>query len=146
MLGMVAWLAIASGGAAEAGPADYAEGQVWEYRTRAGDENSRLKIGRIERVDGREDAPIYHISIAGVQLGGPVVEGLIQHAPVSKETLDASVIRLGDANGLEFGDVEEGIAEWRRARGGVFTISVAEIVDAMVQALASAPLPEGGET
>ena len=142
MLAVLMWAAAAVGGGAEAPRPAYAEGQVWEYRTRSGDEQSRLKIGRIDHWPGREEEPIYHISIAGVSFGPDHANGVIQHVPVSRETLEASTTRLSDANGLEFGNVDEGIAEWRRAEGGVFTISVAEIVEAMAQMLGRAPLPE----
>lgn len=106
----------------------YAEGQVWEYRTRPGEEESRLKIQKIETpAQWATLGPIYHISVTGLHLA-PHIVGQLAHAPVSRQTLDSSVIRLSGED-KAFPPIEEGIAEWRRANGGVFTISVAQIVE-----------------
>jgi len=118
----------------------YAEGQVWEYRTRAGDEGSLLKIQKIET--GSEFAalgPVYHVSVVGVHLGGGSARE-IAHLPVSRGTLDASLTRLSRRH-VDFPDVEEGIAEWRAADGGVFTISMAEIVGIVEQTIAEGQRP-----
>lgn len=123
-------------------PAGYSEGQVWEYRTRPGDEASRLKIQKIETLPGdRDRIPVYHITIVGVNLGSESIAGVIQHAPVSKQTLDASVTRLSDSK-VDL-SAEEGIDEWRRADGGVFTITVAEIVRLLAETVAKGmPKPD----
>lgn len=68
-------------------PTRFAEGQVWEYRTRPGDEGSLLKIQRVEA--GPDGSAIYHISVIGVRLGGQAGVQL-QHLPVSAETLNGS--------------------------------------------------------
>lgn len=102
----------------------YAPGQVWEYRTRPADTGSLLKIQRVE-ADPR-GKPIYHISVIGAHLGGKDGQE-VQHLPVSRETLDQSVIRLS-RSAILFPDPSAGIATWREANGGVFTISVAEII------------------
>jgi hypothetical protein len=133
-------LAMAAQAAPPPGPV-YAEGQVWEYRTRPGEEGSRLKIQKIETVPGFEArGPVYHVSVTGVRLG-PRIAPMLPHLPVSRQTLDASVTRRSEEEiaALPF---EEGIAEWRRAEGGVYTISVAEIVATAEQSLAKAALPE----
>jgi len=106
----------------------YAAGQVWRYASRAGDEGSLLKIGRVETDPAfQHGLPIYHISLIGVHLGRDQNLTVIGHLPVSKETLDKSVTVLTESN-AEFPDVSEGIDQWKQANGGVFTISVAEIV------------------
>ncbi|MDQ4086925.1 MAG: hypothetical protein M3177_02755 [Pseudomonadota bacterium] len=121
----------------------YAEGQVWEYRTRAGEEESLLKIQRIEAL-GDPPRPVYHISIVGIRFGGPEGQSELPHLPVSRETLDASVTRLASRT-VPFPTPDEGIAEWRSAQGGVFTIPVAEIVAVAEQAVreARAQMQEG---
>ena len=112
----------------------YSEGQVWEYRTRPTEGGSLLKIQKIDhRPSAEEHGPVYHISLIGLQLG-PEVPGALPHAPVSRETLDASVTRLSKSR-VAFPAAEEGIAQWRAANGGVFTITVAEIAEIMEQAL-----------
>jgi len=56
--------------------------------------------------------------------------GILPHIPVSATTLDASVTHLA-AQHPEFPTValQKGIAEWRAAKGGVFTIPISEIVE-----------------
>ena len=103
----------------------YAAGQVWEYRTRAQDSGSLLKVQQVETDPAGK--PIYHISLIGIHVQGLRGEEA-QHLPVSRETLDASVTRLSSSR-APFPDPSEGITIWRDAHGGVFTIPVAEIVD-----------------
>ncbi len=114
---------------AQSAPVRYVEGQVWQYTTRVGDEGSLLKIQRIE------DAPastklskIYHISVVGIHLTNPNIVPMLPHAPVSQATLDASVTTLSTSD-RSFPPADPGITEWRQAKGGVFTISVAEIIE-----------------
>ncbi len=107
-------------------PDRYVAGQVWEYRTRPADSGSLLKIQRVEQDPTL--GPIFHISVIGLRLRNQDIDPVLSHTPVSLETLDASVTRLS-TKGSTFPDPAEGIAEWRSARGGVFTITVAEIVE-----------------
>ena len=121
----------------QAAPARYAEGQVWEYRTRAGDEGSLIKIQRIEKDPALAVVgPIFHISVIGFRFRNPRVAPVLPHAPVSLETLNRSVTRPGRA-GAAFPDPDPGIAEWRRAQGGVYTIGVAEIIGLLDEQTAS---------
>jgi hypothetical protein len=109
-------------------PARYAEGQVWEYKSRSQDSGSLVKIQKIEE---SPVGKIYHVSLIGIHLKANQAT-VLQHAPVSKETLDASVTRQVADPGT-FPDPAEGIAEWRSANGGVFSITLAEIADAVAQ-------------
>ena len=109
-----------------ASPAPYAEGQVWQYKTRPQDAGSLVKIQKIETLAGHT---IYHVSLIGIHIGTNTAT-VLQHAPVSQQTLDTSVTKQVPDPGT-FPDATEGIAEWRRAHGGVFTISLAEIADAI---------------
>lgn len=115
----------------------YAEGQVWEYRTRPGDEGSLLKIQEVEaypNAPAADDRRVYHVSLIGVRFGPERTMTQLQHLPVSRETLDASVLRRSDS-AAPFPAPDEGIAMWREAEGGVFTIPVAELVDIVEQAM-----------
>jgi len=142
MLNLVATLLILVGAAVHPPPVDrYAEGQVWEYRTRPGDEGSLLKIQRIElypNAPAGEGRRVYHISVIGARLGPQRTPTDLQHFPVSQATLDVSVIRRSDSR-ASFPAPDEGIAAWRQAQGGVFTIPVAEIVDMVEQAVRQQP-------
>jgi hypothetical protein len=107
---------------------NYREGQVWEYDARPGDEGSLLKIQKVEPYSGAVlDGRAYHISVVGVQLGKPGLEPVISHAPVSRETLDASVTRLSSSD-VEFPSADEGINIWRSDEGGVFTVPMRAVV------------------
>jgi hypothetical protein len=55
---------------------------------------------------------------------------MLPHLPVSAATLDASVTTRADTTAeVPTTAVDEGIAEWRRANGGIFTIPLSQIVD-----------------
>lgn len=111
---------------------EYAPGQIWTYRTRPGDEGSRVKIQMVEHYPYAEegaDDRVFHVSVAGVRFRNPAVPQEIAHAPVSRETLDASVLALADPDPeAEFPDPSEGVASWKEGEGGVFTLGLAELV------------------
>ena len=112
----------------------YVEGQVWEYKTRPQDTGSLVKIQKIE------EAPrgsIYHVSLIGIHIASGR-STVLQHSPVSRQTLDESVTRQVKDPGT-FPDASEGIAEWRAAHGGVFTIPLAQIADVIEQTAAAQP-------
>lgn len=138
-------LLVLIGLSAAAPPAPYQAGQVWEYHTRPGDDGSLLKIQSVETdpADAKK-APIYHITVIGVHFHGSPLAGAIGHLPVAGSTLDASVTRPYQG-AAEFPGDDQGIAEWRRAQGGVFTIAVAEIIEVLDKNTRPAPLA-GGST
>lgn len=113
---------------------DFAEGQVWAYRARAGEESSTLLINKIE--SDPDLGAIYHVSVSGVRVKNPhAPSGLttdLPHFPVSNKTLEQSCIKIV-GHGKPNPQYLEGYAEWRgafnRGNAGIFTISVAEIVD-----------------
>ena len=132
--------AVLSGAATSPPPSSprYAAGQIWEYRHRPQDVASLLKIRRVE--DGGKLGVIYHITIVGLVLRNPAAGSALHHAPVSQQTLDASVTRLGQS-AIAWPDVEPGIAQWRQDNGGVFTIPVAQIVQIIDDQTAAPPSP-----
>ena len=107
-------------------PNDYAAGQVWRYHTRPGEEGSLLKIHAAEPYG---DDSVFHVTLSG--LGVP-----LGHLPVSREALDQSVAGPAEAADAAFPDPGEGLAAWRAAEGGVFTLPVAMIVQLMDDAAA----------
>ena len=119
---------------AEAKPPRYAAGQIWTYHTRPQDAGSLLKIQRIEPYGSTQ---VYHISVVGVHFANQQLSGELPHLPVSEATLDNSVIALAPA-AKQFPDldVDAGIAQWRAAKGGIFTITIAEAVSLVEQAIA----------
>ena len=119
---------------------DFAEGQVWHYKTRKGEESSRVLINKIE--SNPTLGKIFHISVSGVNVKNPGIAGGIStdlpHFPVSEETLKKSLTKL---NGKRQSnpDYQEGYQTWKSAfdkgEAGIFTIDVAEIVGAVEQAI-----------
>src|SRR5262245_21445327 len=123
-----------------ANAADFSEGQVWAYKTRPGEEKSTLLINKVESHPklGR----IFHISVSGVRLKNARVPGGVTtelpHVPVSQATLEKSVTKLLRTSKPNPAYIE-GYKEWKRAfddgKAGIFTISVAEIVDSVQTAI-----------
>ena len=119
---------------------DFSAGQVWAYRTRPGEEMSRLLIDKVE--DDPRLGRIYHISVTGIHIGrtDAAIRFLseLPHLPVSEKTLTLSCTTLvGESrpNPKYLG----GYQAWRKAfeagRAGVYTISIAEIIDTVDHAL-----------
>ena len=111
----------------------FAEGQIWSYHARPGEEGSTILINKIE-ADPALDA-IYHIGVLGVRVKNPRspsgVTTNLPHLPVSAQTLEKSCIEL---IGYAKPDPQylDGYAIWKeefdQGRAGIFTITVAEIV------------------
>jgi hypothetical protein len=112
---------------------EFKEGQVWSYRTRPNEQSSTLLINKVE--SDAKLGSIFHISVSGVKVknrrapGGVTQE--LPHFPVSKKTLEDSVLKLVGTAAPNPG-YREGYATWKQAfdagNAGIFTISVAEIV------------------
>jgi len=111
----------------------YAAGQAWTYRTRPGEDESRVAIRRIDIEP--EDGEVFHISILGVKLRNHRLPGGIQpamhHAAVSRTSLDASLLELdGTADGDE--SWRDGYDVWRQAYdngdAGIFDLPLSEVL------------------
>ncbi len=120
----------------------YAEGQVWSYRTRPHETNSRIHVVRIDRrLDG---PPIYHLYVDGLSIINPHaasgVQAHLPHCPVGAETLDASVLALVSAGEAQSPSISEGYSVWReafdRGEGGYFTIPMDRILRHLESAVA----------
>lgn len=120
----------------------YAAGQVWEFQADDVQSDALLIIQQIDRADDdRAEGDIYHISLVAKLTEGPQDELHIGHLPVSKATLDGAVTRLSDTK-LVFANWLEGWSMWRNSGGGVFTMSLSEIIT-MVRG--GMPMGEGAE-
>ena len=112
---------------------DYAEGQVWTYDHRPGEDGSRVVIRKIGVEP--EDGEVFHLSIVGVKLRNHRVPGGAQpamhHAAVLRTTLDKSLRTLTPATDADTA-WEDGYAVWRQAYdngdAGVFELTIAEIL------------------
>ncbi|KJV36734.1 hypothetical protein [Luteibacter yeojuensis] len=121
---------------------EYAPGQAWTYRTRPGDDASRVVI-RKKEIEA-EDGEVFHVSLLDVKLRNHRVPGGIQtamhHAAVARATLDQSLLEcVGDADDDE--TWMDGYAVWRQAYdngdAGVFDIPVADILGYIEMVVAS---------
>ncbi|MGE7139509.1 hypothetical protein ACQKIE_17935 [Luteibacter sp. NPDC031894] len=112
---------------------DYAVGQTWTYRTRPGEEASRVAIRRIDNEP--EDGEVFHVSILDVKLRNHRLPGGLQpamhHAAVSRGSLDDSLLQLdGKADNDE--SWRDGYGVWRQAYdngdAGIFDLPLAEVL------------------
>ena len=113
-------------------------GQVWQYRTRKGEEGSRLIIGKVEQMGSI--GIVIHIKLIGLRIMNPHAPGgvsnTIAHAPVAEANLSESVTTLVSEGGNLDG-FHEGYDTFKKAgKPGVLTIPVSEIVDSVERAFA----------
>ena len=128
LMALIATISLATLGATPG----FDQGQVWEYKTRAGEDESTLLINKVE--DDPKLGHIYHISVSKVLLkAGPgVFTNQLPHLPVSKQTLELSCTKLvgrSEPNPMYL----PGYTMWKQAfdagGAGIYTISIAEILD-----------------
>lgn len=118
----------------------YKVGQIWEYRTRKGEEKSTLIIVGVEK--HIKLGTIINIYVGGLKISNPNADnGLsdeIQHLPFSKVAIDKSVTKLIETT-KKLPDYKDGYDEWRTAfdngKAGVFSITVKESIDVMEKTL-----------
>lgn len=135
---VAALLALLGGAGVAQAESRYRPGQKWAYQTRRGEEGSTLTILKVEQ--DPKLGEIVHIAIDGVKIKTPTgVQTKLPHSPISAKALDGSVTRLV-AEKVAIPDFSAGYDEWKAAHGGVFTISVANVIDAIEQVMASDPL------
>ena len=123
-------------------PTVYAEGQEWAYKTRDGEERSTVIINKVE--SHQKLGSIFHISVVGVRAVNPHTVGGVQtelpHFPVSLTTLEQSLTKLIRQRRSNPAYID-GYKEWKSAfdqgQAGIFTITIAEIVNLVESAMAS---------
>lgn len=111
----------------------YQVGQVWEYETRVGEQNSRMTI--VALTEHEQHGLIVNISLDNLRIPyahseDGFLNGL-SHSPCSVEAIDNSVISLlGIVD--ELPDFQEGYNEWKTAldagKAGVFGGTIKEII------------------
>lgn len=110
-------------------------GQVWTLKPPM-HADARIRVGRIEN-----GGATVHISLWGVPISDPSISDVLNsplvagHLPITAEALSASVDRLVDEAPPENLDFENGYEVWRQDKGGVFTLTVPEIVEVMLQTI-----------
>ena len=100
----------------------YYSGQLWEYKTRIGDEDTRLLI---LKVDEFEIEKVIHVTIIGD-------DDFPLHMPFSECAIDKSVLnQCGEVS--NFPNFQEGYSYWKdcyeKGKAGIYKISVAEALE-----------------
>jgi len=119
----------------------FAAGQVWKYKTRPHESDSRLTVVRVDS-DDHEYGNIIHIYISSVDIPNPDAPGgktvFIQHMPYDEDALSESVTELVDET-KDLPDCQDGYKFWKEAfekgEAGVFNISVSEAVGFVQQSI-----------
>jgi hypothetical protein len=105
-------------------------GQVWTYKNRVGEQNSRVTILRLEKSSNL--GGIIHVSLKGLKINNPTAPaGITQeasHLPFSEEAIRKSVIELQSSTDVG-SEYIEGYKTWRSAfqkgKAGIFATSLA---------------------
>ena len=108
----------------------FAPGQVWSYKTRPGEESSTITILRVEKTP--KLGTIVHVRIDGIHFSnctGGRSPSALQHAPISRAALEASVTaKVSSVSTMP--DYAAGYEDWLSHCGGVYTITVDRVVAA----------------
>lgn len=113
----------------------YAVGQRWRCTGRRHDETPTLLINRVDPHPlGGE---IFHVTLNGIAVRNPRlptgVMTTMAHLPVTRQTLDLSIVELVGANLSPDPAYLPGYAEWKQAfdagQAGSFGVSVAEVLN-----------------
>jgi hypothetical protein len=119
-----------------AGERAFRAGQEWGFAGRPGDPKPTLVVVKVEALP--EIGEVVHVSVRGVRIRNPrAPEGYVDalpHLPFSPDALRRSVTSLV-ADSVTLPSFEQGYDQWRRAKGGAFTISVREALDLAEQTL-----------
>lgn len=122
----------------------YNVGQEWKYKTRPGEENSTLKILKVEEYP--TVGKVIHISVSGLKMKNPQrptgIADKISHLPITEETLDKSIISIkNDTRQMPDSTEMDGYSYWKKefdkGNAGVFSIPVSEIVNSMEKSIVS---------
>ena len=120
-------------------------GQVWTYKTRPGEEDSRLYICKVERYE--KYGVIVHVYVDGLMIRNPTAATAEErltpvmtdvHMPLLESALDESVLSL-EKEGVAIPSYRSGYDQWRKAllagrvRGGAYASPVAEHIEALAE-------------
>jgi hypothetical protein len=116
---------------------EFKVGQVWNYKARTNEESSTLVILKVETAPGWSN--IVHVGVRGLKLKtANGITDTLPHVPIDETSVKNSVTtKVTDSGKLT--DFQEGYKLWNEAassgEGGVFTLSVAEVVSTIEEGL-----------
>jgi len=105
-------------------------GQEWSYESRAQDVLSTVIVGQIE--DHPDLGIVVHCIVRNVHLAGDDLAAeaslnQLSHIPITETAFRDSINKVV-AEGIDWSEMKEGVRVWREADGGVFSVSLKEIV------------------
>jgi hypothetical protein len=108
-------------------------GQIWNYETRTGEENSTIQIVKIDKYENQE--AFIHISVKGLKMKNPSVEGgiskTIGHLAFARKSVIESVTKLVNPK-EELSYSKERYQTWKKTfeadKAGVYIRSISEAV------------------
>jgi len=112
-------------------------GDVWDYETRPGEENSKLTLVKIDR--SPELGIIVHIAVDNLtwrDCQNKPFPQAVPHMPFARKALEASLSRQ-TGEGKPLPDYRGGYSDWKTAfsekKAGVYTITVREAISVAEQ-------------
>lgn len=119
---------------------EFKVGQVWKYKTRPNEADSRLTVCKVETAG--KLGTVVHVSISAVKVKSPKNKdgeaSEISHLPFAESAIKQSVIELAQEK-VALPNYSGGYETWRNAveqsKGGVWTIAVADAIAAIETAL-----------
>jgi hypothetical protein len=110
---------------------DFAPGQEWSIKSEP-QSTAKVIIGRIEPWNGKVAVHVSVIDIPAPASPHAVRITEVAHSPFEKMALAASVDRLLATDVAPLQDFEGGYQQWKENHGGIYTISVAEMIELLV--------------
>jgi hypothetical protein len=112
----------------ETADAKFKPGQVWKAKGREGEPDLTATVLRVESLE--KIGVFLHIRIDHAAMhpcpGNPVMDTL-QHTPIAKAAFEKSITELLRSD-APIPDYREGYEDWRSHCGGVYSLSIAEIL------------------
>lgn len=118
----------------------YSCGQVWSYKTRSSERQSKLTIFRIDK--DRKDVPIFHVSLDRLTLKNPHhPEGEIRdlpHTPLTLAGMDNNTLKLIKTV-ADYSDHNDGYAAWlsawQQGQANIYSVPISDIIDFVERSL-----------
>jgi len=135
MAGLLSWLTSCTRLASKPNYNDnkFKVGQIWNYKTRLGEENSKLTILKVEKYDSA--GIVIHVFLDNLKVkNSDSPNGFsdhIGHLPLSKEAMLKSITTLVSQNN-KLPAFQAGYNNWKEAfdsgKGGIFSVEVTDAV------------------
>ena len=106
-------------------------GQVWRYKTRKGEAESRAIVLKIEDTEDLQDA-IVHFKVTGlnIQAGSGDKQSTISelgHIPLMKSIVSKELIKVSGSTQVSL-KMLDGYREWSLNEGGIFALGLSDSI------------------